>query len=472
MDAVLERALEIIDGSGEEIIAELQKLISFRSVAADEEDGAPFGAEVDKAFKYMLSRGEDCGFAVVNTDGYGGHIQINGSGAGTVGIAGHIDVVPAGEGWDYDPFGGEIHEGKLYGRGAMDDKGPVIAAFNAMKALKKAGFRPAKNIRLILGLDEEASWKGMHHYLNVCGHPDSGFTPDGSFPVICGEKGILAFDIVGKLSRNPDKGLRLTSLSGGQAHNMVPGEARATVLADDRETYASLRELTEGLKREKGYRLSLRQTGKSVRLTAAGVSAHGARPETGLNAVSVLMDVLGQLTFANEDHNDMIRFYNEYIGFETDGSSLGISMEDEESGRLTLNSGLMSMDRDSFTLGMDVRYPITCKAEDVYAGMEKILERYNLGVIKKLHHRPIYIPEDSELVTTLMDVYRRYFNRDDQPLVIGGGTYARAVNNIVAFGPGLPDREDVAHSKNEYIETDHLMNMTAAYAETVYRLSR
>ena len=468
----LSQALKNIDDNREDLIKSLQKLISFKSVAIDTEGEAPFGEEVDRAYRYMLSFAENEGFETVDADGYGGHIEFRGKGNETVGIAGHIDVVPEGKEWDYDPFGGTIEDGRIYGRGAVDDKGPVIASFYAMKALKDAGYVPEKNIRLILGLDEETNWKGMYYYLDKCGQPDTGFTPDGGFPVIHGEKGIIVFDIVGKLSKNTNEGLRLTSLKGGHAHNMVADYARAVVFSQDKDEYNWIREIADNMRKEKGYRISVRQAGKSLEIVTEGKSAHGARPYLGQNAIPILMELLGKLNFANDDYNDFISFFNEHIGYEINGESLGVGLEDEVSGKLTLNVGTINLEKDSITVNVDIRYPVTAKAGQVYSGMEDVLNKYNLGIIKIAHNRPIYKPADDPLITTLMDIYRKYFERDDEPLVIGGGTYARAVNNIVAFGPGLPGSREVGHQKNEFIEIDELMTMAKAYTEAIYELSK
>ncbi len=468
----LEQALKNIDDNREKLIESLRKLVSFNSVAVYDTGDKPFGEEVDKAYRYMLSFAEEEGFDTFDADGYGGHIQFNGTGEKTVGIAGHIDVVPEGKEWDYDAFGGTIEDGRIYGRGTSDDKGPVMASFYAMKALKDAGFVPDKNIRLILGLDEEVSWKGMYYYLEKCGQPDTGFTPDGGFPVIHGEKGILVFDIVKKFSKNTNEGLRLTYLKGGHAHNMVADYARAVVFSPDRDEYAWIRETVSNYRKETGYRVTYRMTGRSLEIVTEGKSAHGSRPELGLNGISIMMDLLGRLNFANDDYNDFISFYNTHIGFELDGTSLGVGLEDEESGKLSLNVGMIELKKDSMELDIDIRYPVTCRAGQVYSGMEEVLEKYDLGIIKRMHNRPIFIPSDSPLVSTLMGIYRKYFNRDDEPAVIGGGTFARAVNNIVAFGPGLPGGEDVAHQKNEYIEIEHLVTMAKVYTEAIYELSR
>ena len=240
----------------------------------------------------------------------------------------------------------------------------------------------------------------------------------------------------------------------------------------EKDEYNWIREIADNMRKEKGYRISVRQAGKSLEIVTEGKSAHGARPYLGQNAIPILMELLGKLNFANDDYNDFISFFNEHIGYEINGESLGVGLEDEVSGKLTLNVGTINLEKDSITVNVDIRYPVTAKAGQVYSGMEDVLNKYNLGIIKIAHNRPIYKPADDPLITTLMDIYRKYFERDDEPLVIGGGTYARAVNNIVAFGPGLPGSREVGHQKNEFIEIDELMTMAKAYTEAIYELSK
>ena len=199
--AILESVNCKIDENKAEMIKSLSNLLSIPSVSGEAEPGMPFGRNVQLAYDYMMQLGKKEGFALYNADNYGGHIDFEGKDTGIVGIVGHLDVVPEGDGWKHDPYGGEVEDGIIYGRGTIDNKGPVIASFYAMKALKECGFEPEKTIRLILGLDEETNWNGMEYYLNDVGEiPDFGFTPDADFPAIHGEKGIMVFDIVKKFN--------------------------------------------------------------------------------------------------------------------------------------------------------------------------------------------------------------------------------------------------------------------------------
>lgn len=476
MTDMIKKINEIIEKNRDEMIKTLKELIAIPSVVSEAEGDMPFGRNVQDAFMYMLDKGGSEGFSTVNTDNYGGHIEFD-SGKDDqneiLGIVGHIDVVPEGDNWDYPPFSGEIHGSRMYGRGTSDDKGPVVASFYAMKALKEAGFVPSKKIRLILGNDEETNWYGMKYYLAHEKEPDFAFTPDSEFPAIQGEMGVLFFDIVKKIGKSSDRGLELRSLKGGNAPNMVPDYARAVVNAENREIYKEIKELACEVRETEKKDISCRGTGKSLEIVVRGKSAHGSTPEKGENAISIMMEFLGNLKFVNDDTDDFIAFYNTCIGKELDGESLGIGMSDEKSGKLILNVGMIEADPEKIMVTVNVRYPVTKTSEEVYSGMQPLLDEHDLGVVKKKDEKPIYVSSDDELIVTLMDVYRKHTgDTESMPVVAAGATYARAFKKCIAFGAEFQGEESTMHQKNEYIALDNLMKITKIYAESIYLLTK
>lgn len=466
-----------------EMIAMLQELIGIRSVAEPAKGNMPFGEGVHKAFEYMLERGRKEGFDVENIDNYGGHIDFGGYlkdqkgnitavNMETMGIVGHLDTVPEGDGWTHPPFAGEIADGKIFGRGAIDNKGPVVSAFFAMKALKDLGLIPEKRVRLILGLDEETGWIGMDRYLEKVKAPDFGFTPDAEFPAIHAEKGVLIFDIAKKFSKSESKGLELRSFKGGEAPNMVAANARVILRAERKETYDEIKAKVAEFRETAKVQIRTKVIGKTLEIVTTGISAHGARPESGINAISAMMEFLGGMSFSNEDINDFIDFYNRHIGYELDGTALGCGLTDEPSGNLILNVGMIDLDPRAARLTINVRYPVTYDQEAVYSAIMPVINRYNFGILKGLHHKPLYRPIDDPFITTLMNCYRdNTGDMETQPLVIGGGTYARAMDHCVAFGASFPGEHEVAHQKDEYLAIDSLMAMTNIYADAIYRLT-
>jgi len=476
------RYLQLIDEYREEMIKMLQELIAIKSVADDPVENAPFGRGVQDAFEYMLKKAADEGFDTENIDNYGGHIEFGGytfdeegkvigTSEEIMGILVHLDVVPEGKDWDHDPYGGELIEDRIYGRGAIDDKGPTVAAFYAMKALKDAGIVPEKKVRLILGLDEETGWKGMDYYLKHSRQPNFGFTPDGEFPAIHGEMGILIFDLVKKIGKSSTdlKGIDLRSMTGGNAANMVPDHARAVISAD---SYDDIKHKLIEFKNSTGYQINSKGFGKNLEITTLGISSHGARPGSGLNAISILMKFLGKINFKNEDINEFIDFYNGHIGFELCGDSLGCGLEDEPSGKLILNVGMVKIDEGSASLTINIRYPVTMSEEQVYDSILPVINKYNMGIVKKSHQPPIYKPKDDAMICTLMDIYKRLSGDVDcEPIVIGGGTYARAVPNTIAYGANFPGDPELAHQKNEYITVTNLVKSAKIFAEAIFELA-
>lgn len=471
--------LELLESYREDILKTLRELIAFPSVSLDSVKSADgklmrYGRAVQDAYEYMLKLGEELGFDTFDADGYGGHIQFNADESienpETLGIVGHLDVVPEGIGWNTDPYKLETKDGYLYGRGVADDKGPLLACLFIMKAMKEAGIKPKKNIRLIMGLDEEKSMAGMLKYVEIAGQPDMGFTPDAEFPLINGEKGILTFDLAQKLTRQTNKeGVRLTKLEAGTASNAVPAQAKAVIAADD-ALYQHVKDALAQYVVETGYEISAKKQGSSLVIEAKGVAAHGACPELGLNAVSILMGFLGRLQFSNEELNDFIAFYNDHLGFDVAGERMGCEMKDEVS-KLTLNVGIASITEDLATLTVNIRYPVTKTSDEVFEGIQKTLEGSKIGIVKGNDIEPLYIDASSPMVKTMLDVYRQETgDADAKPIVIGGGTYAKAVNNTIAFGALFPGEFDTMHQANERKSLENFFKMTRIYAKTIYAL--
>ncbi|NLD11564.1 MAG: dipeptidase PepV [Clostridiales bacterium] len=466
-----------IEENKSQAVDTLKELIRIRSDAGDpvttpSGEVYPFGQGVQDAFAYMLKKAEEYGFETANADNYGGHIDF-GSGDKTVGIIGHLDVVPAGDGWDFDAYSGAESDGYIYGRGTTDDKGPLLACFFAMKALKDAGYEPQRRIRLIMGLDEETNWIGVQHYKEKLGNPDYGFTPDGDFPILNGEKGMIGFDIAKKLSPSPKEGLILSKLSGGTAANMVPEHARAVVRSNDPEAYDHIKDLVEEYRNETGYKVKTKGVGKSLEITAEGVAAHGAAPQDGLNAISILFAFLGKLTFVNDDLNVFIDFYNKCVGFNVYGKNMNLDFHDEKSGKLSFNNGLVNYDGESISVNINIRYPISANADKIYGAVMPFIDKYDLGVVKQGDMKPIYFDTNSNVIRTLVGVYRdKTGDMESQPIVVGGGTYAKAFDNVVAYGGLFPGDPDIMHQKNEKLEIKRYYQMIEIYADAIYKMSQ
>ena len=467
--------LQKIDELKDDMIEDLRGILRIKSVKDTPAENAPFGPGVKKAFHYMLNLGADAGFTCTNIDEYGGHIDFEEAADSDdpeiMGILCHLDVVPEGNDWDHDPYGADMEDGCIFGRGTLDDKGPTMAAFYAMKALKECGYQPKKKIRMIIGLDEETGSQGMHYYKEKVDMPDFAIVPDSDFPLVHGEMGILVFDLVKKFGKARKGGLALKKITGGNAPNMVPDKVVA-VISGDRDSYAGVRAMAAAFTEETGYDISVKGRGAGLEITAVGKSAHGAHPWSGINAVSTLMEFLGRIDFDCEDQNDFIAFYNQHIGRDLHGERMGCSLSDEVSGKLIWNVGMIDLDINTVKLTVNVRIPITLDDEAVYSSMSPVIGKYDIGVVKSMYEKAIYYPAEDPTVQLLLSIYRKHTgDTESKPLVIGGGTYARQMSNAIAFGAMYPGDPDLMHQKNEFVKIDRLVQTAKIYAESIYRLA-
>ncbi|MDY3282746.1 dipeptidase PepV [Dysosmobacter sp.] len=452
---------EAVSARQEELLRSLQESIRIPSAEGPAEEGAPYGREVRRCLDHALATAEALGLTCGRMDQQVGWCEY-GDGEEMVAVVGHLDVVPAGEGWTFDPFGGEIRDGKVFGRGAMDDKGPTVAAMYALAALRDTGLPLRRRIRLLLGTNEETGSQDMKYYRAHGGElPVLGFTPDGEYPVINGEKGII--NATFRKTYCQTGPVRLTRLTGGSAPNVTPASAAAEIACPP-ETAAEI-----AARSAEKVRCTATDTG--VLVEALGVSAHGSTPELGENAIGRLMAFLKGVPLSG-GAAEAVAFLADRLGMETDGASLGIALEDDVSGKLTLNWGTAEADEGALSLCINYRYPVTKRFEDCAPQLEAAFREAGFTLEKQVHKPSLYVPEDSELVQTLLAVYARETGLPARPLSIGGGTYAKALPNVVAFGPIFPGDEVREHKPDEFIEVEKLMKNAQIIAEAMYQLAK
>ncbi|WP_332633839.1 dipeptidase PepV [Halalkalibacter flavus] len=455
----------------EKIIKETQDFLRISSVLDESTstEDAPFGAGIARALTYLLQKGEQNDFFVKNVDGFAGIIEY-GKGNESVGILCHLDVVPARKGWTSPPFSADIRSGRIYARGAIDNKGPTMAAFFALSIVKELNLELHKRVRMILGTDEESNWRCVEHYFKHEEMPTIGFAPDADFPIIHAEKGITDVSFLWEVKKDEEVGtLILSMFEAGERFNMVPELARATIIGER----SLLKELEKNFQKhllEHGHTGKVDNTGEELHLRYDGVSAHGSTPENGLNAGTYLASFLAKANF-QQAANDYLEFIVKHCDF--DGEGLQIAVSDEVSGPLTMNAGLFHFQANGESkVGLNIRYPVTASGEECLNKLKEVAKRENAKLIIQDHMGPNYVKEDHPLIETLQRVYERQTGEHAKLLAIGGGTYARSLKTGVAFGPMFPGREDVAHKKDEYIEIDDLLRMTAIYAEAIYELAK
>lgn len=456
-----------IDELKDELVKSVQEIVKIRSIEEKgTEEGKPYGDGVAEALDYALKMSENMGFKAVNLDGQVGYAEY-GEGDDYVAVLGHLDVVPEGDGWIYPPYGAEIHDGKMYGRGTTDDKGPTIAALYGLKAIKDAGIKLSKRVRIIYGTNEETGEsKDIKYYLEKEKPPVAGFTPDGMYPIINGEKGITIFDVVKEL-KDEDKTIKY--IKGGNRPNMVPDYCECAISTKDNK---EIEEKISVFAKKNEFDITCTEDGDTLIIKSNGVSAHGSLPDTGKNAIMQLFTCLSSLELPESDLVNYINFFAKHVGMEVYGESFGVGLKDEVSGKLSFNVGVVGMKENSIYLTLNVRYPVTCTYDEFISAFNKTLENTGIKIENMIHQAPLYYAESHPLVRTLQKVYKEQTSLEPQLLSIGGGTYAKEMPNIVAFGPIFPGKPDLDHQANEYIEVEDIILNAKIYANTIWELAK
>lgn len=416
----------------DEAVQTISESIRFDSSIATRSAKMPFGKGAYDCLCHFLSLAESMGFETHNYDGYVGEV-IFGEGE-EFAILCHLDVVPAGDGWTKDPFGGIIEDGRIWGRGAVDDKGPAVCVLYALKALKDEGFVPSKKIKLILGCNEERGWGCIEHYKKVATLPKEGFSPDADFPVIYAEKGILHVRLHFPIPHAP-----FLFLEGGTSANMVCDCCVATPRS------LSAKRIAE---------YGLEVNGKKI--ISRGKSAHGSTPEQGVNAIRPMLAYFSERGAAIA-HVIECLFEDKYQ----------LTSLEDETGHLTMSPDLIKYRKGELQVVCDIRYPATMSADRVYEKLSQMGVKYETIS----HQKPLFHDKNSELVQKLLAVYEECTGSKAAPVAIGGGTYARALECGVAFGPEMEGDDPVIHQPDEYITIERVELLLGIYEKAIRKLT-
>ena len=403
-----------------DIINSLSELIAIKSVKAPPALGNPFGDEVSAALDYFLNLGKSLGFEAVNYDNFIGELcvgnELQGESPNEFAILCHLDVVPAGNNWKTHPFSAVISDGKLYGRGAIDNKGPAVITLYAIYSLLAEGKTPKRKIRFILGLDEESGWGCIKHLKAAGSLPREGFSPDADFPAIYAEKGIM------HLNFEFDKPKSVISFTGGERANMVCG-------------YAELSFLSENKIKKACYK---------------GKSAHASQPQQGDNAIYHLLKEYKTL------HKTLDEIYSVFFC-----DRLKLKTLCDDSGYLTMSPDIIAVNNGKINLTVDIRYPVSLKHED-------ILKRFSFLNYTALYHQPPHVTDkNSPLMKSLLNAYSKVTFENSPAVAIGGGTYARALEQGIAFGPVFPYQKSTAHEADEFIPLPDMEKLFNIYRNAV-----
>lgn len=456
-----------IDAHTQEMLDDICELCRINSEKMPYEEGMPYGPGAAECLDAALDMAEGYEFEVTDYDGYVGCVDMNEL-PKQLDILAHLDVVPAGEGWKVtEPFEPVVVDGRLYGRGTADDKGPAVAALYAMRAVKELGIPLKKNVRLIMGTDEECGSSDIEHYYRIEQEAPMTFSPDASYPVINTEKGRLPGHFAAEWEASAALP-RLVSIQAGTKINVVPGKASATVEGLDADTLEACAREAEA---KTGIQFQFAYTEKHCVITAAGTGAHASTPEDGNNAITGLLTLLTALPLAPCAQVEMLKKLLALIPHgDVNGTALGVAMEDELSGRLTLALSLLTVDESGMDGQFDTRCPVCATEETVLHVIKGAMAGAGINLLNETMTPPHHVDGNSVFVQTLLKAYEDYTGQKGECRSTGGGTYVHHLKNGVAFGASMPDTDNHMHGADEYAVVEDLVLSAKMFAQVIVEL--
>jgi succinyl-diaminopimelate desuccinylase len=450
-----------IDSHKDEMIETLARLIKIPSVMCKPKENMPFGEGPYRALEEMLTIAKEKGFKTRNVDNYVGTIDF-GEGEPDLGILCHLDVVPEGTGWTTPPYELTVKDGKLIGRGTIDDKGPAVAVLYALMAVRESGVKLSKNVRFIVGTNEENGSGDLKYYLKKESMPPMLFTPDGNYPLINIEKGMLRITISAKCNAE-NSAKKIVGLSGGKTINAVPNEAVAQV------TGFSEKEVNDYISASKTtIQFSTECENNVITIKAKGVSAHASTPEKGDNALTGLIELLSSFNFEDSKSFKLISSLSKLFPYnETDGTSSGVKSSDEISGALTLTFSVFDYKDGNATGKIDIRFPICDSMKKVTDKLSESLSKYGFSITDIMGDEPHHVDENSEFVQKLLKVYSDLTGNEAYCQAIGGGTYVHNTPGGVAFGAEFPGEDNHMHGADEFMLIDNFLLNAKIFANAI-----
>lgn len=459
-DPTIQKLHDWLESHEEELIADDRAMLQIPSLESDPLPGAPFGKENRRALDLALELGKKYGFATKDLEGYIGYAEF-GEGPHQILSLGHLDVVPTGPGWTYPEFGAEIHDGYIYARGAVDDKSPTMASFYAMRAIKECCPNLGVQFRQAFGCNEESGFHCVDHYVEQEKPPTFGVAPDSGWPCCYAEKGIASLLISVPRMKTP---LEVISIAGGQRPNIVIDHVEAEL-----EVGSGVLGFLQA--KSKGYwdkNVDFHWSGSRLKIVSHGKAAHGSTPYLGDSALTRAFRTLVGICPPAE-----AQYFEKLLEMcHPSGVGVGIHGREDATGDLTSNPGIIETKGDDLVFTINVRYPTSWSGEDLLNKAVHHMSSLELGARVELIHpsKGLYFAKDSVLISTIVDCYRAETGDMREPFTMGGGTYARAVENTVSIGTGwLGDGE--AHQTDERIKVEHLLKMAKVYARIFYNLA-
>ncbi|MEA4814051.1 MAG: Sapep family Mn(2+)-dependent dipeptidase [Oscillospiraceae bacterium] len=449
----------------DEMLGDIKTLVAIRSVSGAPDGDKPFGAEPARALETALTLAKKYGFEqVANIDNYVGTVEI-GEGEAKLGMLAHLDVVPEGSGWtECGPFDGAEKDGKLFGRGVSDDKGPAITALYAMRCIKDLGLPVKNKVRLILGTSEETGSQDIEYYFKHYPTPPMVFSPDGEYPILNIEKGQLRPEFDASFAECKELP-RIKAISGGTVLNAVPPLADAEVegmsAADVRAYFAEVEKRT-------GASFEAEDVSGGTKITCHGANAHASTPAQGVNAITAIIEMLCGLPLAPCGGIEKLRAVRALMPHgETDGKSLGIACGDDISGSLTASLDIFSYDGEKLNAKIDSRVPICGGEERLFAILKDKAEKAGITARLVALEHPHHTDENSELVRELKKVYSDYTGLEAKCIYMGGGTYVHNIDGGVGFGCEFPGVDTHMHGPDEFVRIDDLIVSGEMFAQII-----
>lgn len=446
-----------IEANKDAVLRDIKTLVAINSVEAAALPGKPFGEGVDKALCAALSMAQNMGLCAHNLDGYFGYADLAGESETQIAAITHLDVVPQGNGWTSDPFCMQRREGYIIGRGVADDKGPAVLTLYAAKFLKESGETLPYTLRLLFGTNEETGMEGLTYYQSKFADPAFCFTPDGSFPVCYGEKGIYSGQFYSqKLSGN------LVDFSGGIASNVIPDRAFALVKAD-----AATLQNTENI--------TVTTENGLARIAAVGIGGHAAHPAGTVNAIGLVVNYLLDHALCSAEETEYLTLLRDVFA-STDGSTLGIAANDGVFDPLTCIGGIIEMKDGVLSQDINIRFPTDTNAAKLTAALSEKASRANATFAPAPRAcEPFYIDPKLPVIQTLIDTYNEVTGKQEKPFTMGGGTYARHFQSAVSFGmeeenEPVPAWVGPMHGADEGVAEELLWRSLKIYILAILRL--
>ena len=464
---VLKRIDQWFDDHREELITDLKRIVRIPSVSAKGEEGGPYGRGCKEALDEMLQIGREHGFHTESYEDYVGSIGLKEKNLNnTIGFWNHMDIVPIGNNWKYDPFEATLEGPFLIGRGVSDNKGPAVGMLYLMQCLRELNIPMNHELCLYVGCDEEKGMSDLKYYVENYETPAISIVADAAFPVCYGEKGIMEGEMVTKKNMSE----HFTAFKGGVASNMIPDRVACTLKGDEAFVEKLCAELEKLSELAKAGDFSTNSPGADtaiqtyfvyecgegeVTITLHGMSRHSGNPYGSTNSIYGLCKVLSQLTVLADDDQENIRAIMKmsegYLG-----EAQGITYKDEVSGDTTCAATMIDLRDGKLCLNFNIRYAITADDEKDMASLAASGEKYNLMWVLKSNSKPNYFPKENPIVDLLTDVFNQATGQKAESYVMGGGTYARKLPNAFVYGlGGIAESEEDKALRSQILTPGH-----------------